>query len=78
MTDKIQEAIESHEANQERMARGTINGHMIYVIKVKRLLGWQLRIDVDNSVECKTRGNKSSIEADFQHYKNKYSLEVVD
>lgn len=78
MSDKIQDAITSYKAGKERVARGDVDGHRIYIIKRRELLRWKFIIEVDGSTEYKTSGNKQSLESDFNYYKSQYDLEEVE
>ena len=78
MSDKIKEAIQSYKNGKQRVARGTVDGHTIHIIKRKELFGWKFVIDVDSSTEFNERMSAESAELDFNHYKNIYDLEEVE
>ena len=78
MSDKIEEAIQSYKNGKQRVARGTVDGHTIHIIKRKELFGWKFVIDVDSSTQFNKRMSAENAEVDFNYYKKMYDLEEVE
>ena len=78
MSDKIEDAIQSYKNGKQRVARGTVDGHTIHIIKRKELFGWKFVIDVDSSTQFNKRMSAENAEVDFNYYKKMYGLEEVE
>lgn len=77
-SDEVKKAIRSYRAGRERLARGTVDGYRVYLIKKRGLFRWTFIIEVDGSREYAKSGDKEEIETDFRHYKEQYDLNEVD